>query len=63
MALRLAVGRPLAAARSSSCAHAAVRSFASTALRAKEVAGQDSATPNMRVRDDDYCCFGDDGWC
>lgn len=55
MAMRLAVGRPLgAAARASSCSRAAVRSFASTALRAKEVAGSSSDTPNMRVRRENY---------
>lgn len=49
MALRLAVGRPLgAAALSTSCSRAAMRTFASTALRAKEVAAGDPNTPNMR---------------
>lgn len=52
--LRQAVGRPLGAAvRASSCSHHAriiARSFVSTTLRAKEVAGQSSETPNMRVR-------------
>ena len=51
MAMRLAVGRPMgAAARVSSCSRAAVRTFTATALRAKEVAGANSETPNMRVR-------------
>jgi NADH dehydrogenase (ubiquinone) Fe-S protein 3 len=51
MALRLAVARPLGAvARSTGCSRAAVRTFASTALRAKEVAGESKETPNMRVR-------------
>lgn len=51
MALRFAVARPLGAvARASGCPRAAVRAFASTALRAKEVAGQSADTPNMRVR-------------
>lgn len=51
MALRLAVARPLgAAARSMSCSRAAVRTFAATALRAKEIAGESKDTPNMRVR-------------
>lgn len=51
MAMRLAVGRPLGAAvRATSCSRNAVRTFASTALRAKEVAGTTSETPNMRVR-------------
>ncbi len=51
--LRQAMGRPLGAAvRASTCSHAriAVRSFALTARRAKEVAGQSPDTPNMRVR-------------
>ncbi|KAF2874588.1 hypothetical protein BDV95DRAFT_488155 [Massariosphaeria phaeospora] len=49
MALRLAVGRPLAsAARAASCSRPAVRTFAASALRAKEVAGQNAETPNMR---------------
>jgi hypothetical protein len=51
MAMRQAVVRPLGAvARSTGCSRAAMRTFASTALRAKEVAGQDKDTPNMRVR-------------
>ena len=51
MAMRLAVGRPLGAVtRASSCSRTSMRSFTSTALRAKEVAGQSSETPNMRVR-------------
>lgn len=51
MAMRLAVGRPLGAAvRASGSSRHAVRTFASTALRAKEVAGPESETPNMRVR-------------
>ncbi|KAF1845515.1 uncharacterized protein K460DRAFT_355329 [Cucurbitaria berberidis CBS 394.84] len=55
MAMRLAVARPLGTvARASSCPRAAVRTFAATALRAKEVTGQSSETPNMRYapRDD-----------
>lgn len=51
MALRQAVARPLGAAvRSAGCSRSAVRAFASTALRAKEVAAESSETPNMRVR-------------
>jgi len=50
MAMRHAVGRPLGAAvRSAGCPRVAVRTFAATALRAKEVAGESSETPNMRV--------------
>jgi hypothetical protein len=50
MVMRLAVARPLGAvARSAGCSRA-VRTFASTALRAKEVAGESKETPNMRVR-------------
>lgn len=51
MALRHAVARPLGAvARPTSCSRAAVRTFAATALRAKQVAGESKDTPNMRVR-------------
>jgi NADH dehydrogenase (ubiquinone) Fe-S protein 3 len=51
MASRLAVGRPLGAAvRSATCFRAAMRTFTSTALRAKQVAAEDPGTPNMRVR-------------
>ena len=51
MALRLAAGRPLGTAvRASNGTRHAVRTFASTALRAKEVAGPSSDTPNLRVR-------------
>ena len=51
MAMRLSVARPLGAVvRSTSCHRAAMRTFASTALRAKEVAGESKDTPNMRVR-------------
>lgn len=50
MALRQAVSRPLGqAVRSASCVRPAVRTFAATALRAKEVAGDSSETPNLRV--------------
>lgn len=50
MVMRLAVARPLGAvARATSCSRATVRTFASTALRAKEVAGESKETPNMRV--------------
>jgi NADH dehydrogenase (ubiquinone) Fe-S protein 3 len=49
--MRLAAARPLGAvARATSCSRAVVRTFASTALRAKEVAGESKDTPNMRVR-------------
>lgn len=51
MVMRLAVARPLGqAARATGCSRAAVRTFAATALRAKEIAGQSKDTPNMRVR-------------
>lgn len=50
MALRQAVGRPLGqAVRSASCSRPAVRTFAATALRAKEVAGDSSDAANLRV--------------
>lgn len=45
MAMRLAVSRPLAAAARSTAA----RAFSTTALRAKEIAGEKTETPNMRV--------------
>lgn len=45
MAMRLAVSRPLAAAARSTAA----RAFSTTALRAKEIAGENTETPNMRV--------------
>ncbi|KAL1594481.1 putative NADH-ubiquinone oxidoreductase 30.4 kDa subunit, mitochondrial [Paraconiothyrium brasiliense] len=49
MALRQAVGRPLGqAVRSASCSRPAVRTFAATALRAKEVAGDSSDAANLR---------------
>lgn len=46
MAMRLAVSRPLAAAAARSTA---ARAFSTTALRAKEIAGENTETPNMRV--------------
>ncbi|KAJ4989758.1 NADH dehydrogenase [Stagonosporopsis vannaccii] len=45
MAMRLAVSRPLAAAAARSTA---ARALSTTALRAKEIAGESAATPNMR---------------
>ncbi|KAF2036807.1 hypothetical protein EK21DRAFT_106114 [Setomelanomma holmii] len=49
MAMRLAVARSLGAvARTSGCSRAAVRTFAATALRAKEIAAESKETPNMR---------------
>ncbi|KAF2116209.1 hypothetical protein BDV96DRAFT_573562 [Lophiotrema nucula] len=50
MALRLAAGRPLGAAvRSASCSRPVVaRTFTAAALRAKEVAGPEANTPNLR---------------
>lgn len=45
MAMRLATSRPLAAAARSTAA----RAFSTTALRAKEIAGENTQTPNMRV--------------
>jgi NADH dehydrogenase (ubiquinone) Fe-S protein 3 len=44
--MRLAVSRPLAAAAARSTA---ARAFSTTALRAKEIAGENTETPNMRV--------------
>ncbi|KAL1604410.1 putative NADH-ubiquinone oxidoreductase 30.4 kDa subunit, mitochondrial [Nothophoma quercina] len=44
MAMRLAVSRPLATAARSTAA----RAFSTTALRAKEIAGENTETPNMR---------------
>jgi NADH dehydrogenase (ubiquinone) Fe-S protein 3 len=43
--MRLAVSRPLATAARSTAA----RAFSTTALRAKEIAGENTETPNMRV--------------
>ncbi|CAI6316024.1 unnamed protein product [Periconia digitata] len=49
MALRQSVARPLGnAVRSASCSRAAVRSFAASALRAKEIASDSSEPPNLR---------------
>ncbi|KAF1347323.1 hypothetical protein EJ07DRAFT_185346 [Lizonia empirigonia] len=44
MTMRLATSRPLAAAARSTAA----RAFSTTALRAKEIAGENTQTPNMR---------------
>lgn len=50
MALRQAVGRPLGhAVRSATSSRPAVRTFAATALRAKEVAADSSDAANLRV--------------
>ncbi|KAF2642825.1 hypothetical protein P280DRAFT_395471 [Massarina eburnea CBS 473.64] len=49
MALRQAVVRPLSAAvRSPACSRTAARTFAASALRAKEIAGESSEPPNLR---------------
>ena len=49
--MRIAAARPLGpVARAAATSRPQARTFASTALRAKEVAGGSTETPNMRVR-------------